>query len=67
VSTELLAATLNRQWFILLYDLVEPTQLFLRWRKLHGQETMSFVLLGAGLLSDAASCHMTMEGLQLYP
>jgi hypothetical protein len=46
---------------------VELKQLFLKCQKLQGQETMSLVLQGTGLLSDAASCHVTMEGLQLYP
>jgi hypothetical protein len=67
VSTELPATTLERQGSLLLYHLVEPKQLFLRCLKLKGQETVSFVLQGTGLLNDAASCHVTMEGLQLYP
>jgi hypothetical protein len=34
---------------------------------MHGWETVSFVLQGTGILSNATSCHVTMEGLQLYP
>jgi hypothetical protein len=56
-----------RQESLLLYHLVEPKQLFLKFRKLHGYETMSLVLQGTGLRSDEVSCHVTMKGLKLYP
>jgi hypothetical protein len=58
---------LKRHGSLLLYQLEVPGQLFLRCWKVHGWETVSFSLQGTGILSDATSCHVTMEGLQLYP
>jgi hypothetical protein len=67
VSTELHSPIFERNGSLLLYQLEVPRQLFLRCWNVHGWETVSFVLQGTGILSDAAtSCHVMVEGLQPF-
>jgi hypothetical protein len=67
VSTELPAASLERQGSLLLFHLVEPKQLFFQVSKATRMGNFVTRAAGHGAPEWRNSCHVTVEGLRLYP
>jgi hypothetical protein len=58
---------LLRSGQVLLYHFAEPRRVFVRCPQQQDKSTTSWVLRDAGVINHAARCHVTTEGVQLYP
>jgi hypothetical protein len=58
---------LDRRETILIYYMMRPSQDFVRCRQAGGWATIFASLRGAGVIQDAASCHVSVVGMQLFP
>ena len=58
---------LERHGSLVLYYLTEPTRLHLQCQQDHSWHAATMTLDGGGVLQNAESCYITMQGLQLYP
>jgi len=58
---------LERHGSIVLYYVTEPQRLHLQCQHNRSWETYNMTLEGAGFLTNARSCYLTLQGLQLYP
>jgi hypothetical protein len=61
------APTSERHGQIVLYHFPESRQVILKCWQHQSWKTTSLVLHGAGTLSNTEKCHLTSEGIQLYP
>jgi hypothetical protein len=67
VTTRRALPKLERHGSIVLYYLTEPTHLHLQCQRNHSWQAGTMTLNGGGILQNAESCYLTMQGLQLYP
>jgi hypothetical protein len=67
VTTRPAPSKLERHGSIVLYYLHEPQRLDLQCQRNRSWVTYSVILEGGGILHDAESCYLTLQGLQLHP
>ena len=67
VVTRPASPKLERYGSMVLYYLVEPQRLHLQCQYNRSWQTYTMTLQGGGVLKNAGSCHLTLQGLQLYP
>ena len=67
VTTRRPLPKLERHGSFVLYYLTETTRLHLQCQQNHSWHVVTMTLDGGGVLQNAESCYITMQGLQLYP
>jgi hypothetical protein len=60
-------STFQRRQNVAIYYTVKPAQSFVRCPQTRGWDTNSVLLQGAGVLRNAAACHVSTARIQLFP
>jgi hypothetical protein len=67
ITTVEATITLERQGAALVYSFMATKQVFFICQQQHRWITESLMLEGSGVLRNTKDCHVTNEGIQLYP